>query len=236
MPDIINRLDIVHEARFAKPAFELVRDFPQVLKGFYDALSSRHSLNSEHISVSSANVLSDLVIRIGMFNNVAAVELRADRMVVRLPTLNNVESVEIGKSVLTLSYEALEKTLPQITLRETSTIANIWLALEGGDQAAEQLLLRNAEPAAPPDPSKWGAEALRYTLRCLSRNETEGWTASIYAEPSLVQNAHLFLMIDFAFQRTGLRSISDQIAFIEIKLRAIARALGVSVPEEAIHA
>jgi hypothetical protein len=44
MADIAQRLDIIHESHFATPAFELLREFPPILKTFYEILGARFDL------------------------------------------------------------------------------------------------------------------------------------------------------------------------------------------------
>jgi hypothetical protein len=235
MPDTLHRLDVIHEARFTRPAVELAGEVPKVLRNFFDLISPHHPLSSEQISVSSANVLSDFLVRFSMYNNGAAVELRADRMSVRLQNINNLESVDIAKSLLTLSHEALAKTLPNIQLRETTFTGNSWFVLEGGASAAEQLLERNATPGSPLNPALWGAESIKYRLRSLSRNDSEGWTALLYVEPSLVKAANLFIVVEFTLQQKELRPIIDQISLFESKFRQIVIALGLRLPTEDAH-
>ena len=185
MPDTIHQLDIIHEATFAEPAFGLPREFPPVIKVFYDTSRSRVQLNTEHTTVASTNTLSDFVIRIGMFNNVAAVELRVDKMLVRLPTINNQESIAIAKDTIAQSRIALANALPEVVLNSSNFVANAWIALEGGTTAAERLLSRCANPATPLDFATWGADTARHGLRLVSRNDLHGWTATIFADPSL---------------------------------------------------
>jgi len=228
---------VTHEARFTRPAVELAGEVPKALRVFFDAISPHHPLTAEQISVASANVLSDLLIRFSMYNNAAAIELRADRMSVRLQNINNPESVEIAKSLLTVAHEALSKVLPDIQLKEVKYTGNSWFVMEGGAPAAEQLLNRHATPNSPLNPALWGAESIRYRLRSLSRNETEGWAALLYVEPSLVAAANLFLVIEFTLEKKALRPVSDQIVFFETKFREMAGGLGLNLPiEDAPHA
>jgi hypothetical protein len=233
MPDTLHRLDVIHEARFSRPAVEFAGEAPKILKTFFDIISPHHALTSDQISVASGNVLSDLLFRFGMYNNAASVELRADRVSVRLQNVNTPEAGAIAKSIITLAHDCVSKVLPAIDFRETKFTGNSWFVMEGGTSAAEQLLARNATPVSPLDPSLWGAEELKYRLRSFSKNESNGWTAILYAEPSLVAAANLFLAAEITFERKGLRPISDQISFVEATFRMIALALGLNLPNEA---
>jgi hypothetical protein len=236
MPDTVQRLDIVHEASFAQPAFALLREFPPVMKAFYEVLSSRFSLNTEHISVTPTNVMAELLIRIGLFNNVASVELKPDKMSVRLPNIINPESVAIAKDAITLAHTALEKGLPGLSLSGTSFSVNAWIALEGGAEAADRLFESHARPTKSIDSTLWGAESSRYGIRNYSRSESENWSLTIFGEPSLVPGAHLFLSIDLNILRQGLRPIGEQTALAETKLRQIFSAFGLKFPDEATNA
>jgi hypothetical protein len=233
MPDMIHRLDISHEAMFAQPAFALMREFPAILKTFYETFSGRFSVNPAFTTVNSTNTFGELSIRIGLFNNAASVELRPDKMVAKLPNLTTREAIAIAKDTVSLSHEALSKALPDVGLNASNFGLNIWVAMEGGAVAAERLLSKYS-PGSPIDVSKWGASTSRYGLRLVSRNDTEGWAATIFGDPSLLPESHLFLSVDIAVSRVGLRPIKDQIGLAEVKLPQIFEALGLHFPNEAI--
>lgn len=228
MPDSVQRLDISHEALFSQPAFGLMREFPPVLKKFYETLNTRFSVNTAHTTINSTSTFGELSIRIGLFNNVAGIELRPDKMAIALPNLNNAESIVIAKDTISLAHGALAAALPDVTLAASNFTLNAWITMEGGAAAAERLLDKRASPADPIDTSSWGASASRYGLRVLSRNDAEGWTISIFGDPSLVSGAHLFLAIELGISRTGLRPIGEQISFAETKLPQIFKALGLN--------
>ncbi len=230
MPDSVQRLDISHEALFSQPAFGLMREFPPVIKKFYEALNTRFSVNTAHTTINSTNTFGELSIRIGLFNNVAAIELRPDKMAVTLPNLNNAESIAIAKDTISLAHNALAGSLPEVKLNASNFTLNAWITMEGGAAAAERLLVKRSSPAEPIDTSKWGASASRYGMRVLTRNDAEGWTISIFGDPSLVPGAHLFLAIELGISRSGLRPISEQISFAETKLPQVFEALGLNFP------
>jgi hypothetical protein len=232
MPDTLHRLDVIHEVRFARPAIELAGETPQVLKSFFQLISPHHNLSSEHISALGGNALSDLLVRFSMYNGQAIIELRADRMSIRLQNVNNTEDFDIAQSLLTLAHDGLSKVLPDVPFRESAFTANSWFIMEGGAVAADALLARNALPAAPLDQSAWGAENLKYRVRALSRNDADGWTALLHAEPSLVAAANLFFVMELTFHERGLRPISDQISFATATFRKIAAAIGLNLPSE----
>ncbi len=234
MADSVQRLDVFHEALFSKPEFRLMREFAPITKIFYETLAARFSLSTAHTTVNSTNTFGDLSIRIGMFNNAASVELMPDKMSARLPNITNAEGIIISKDTIALSHTALATAMPETTLRASNFTLSIWIAMEGGAVAADELLLKYTTPASPLDASKWGASASRHGMRFLTRNDAEGWAITLFGDPSLVPGSHLFLSIDISFSRSGLLPIGEQIAFAELRLPQIFGTLGVKFPDEVI--
>ncbi len=233
MTDTIVRLDLVHEAHFGRPAFELLREAPAVIANFYDELSPNFTVNAEHITAAYTNVLSEVLVRIGLFNNVAAVEIRPQRMSVRLPNISNTESVAIATNAIRATHSALAKGPPKIDVVSTSFLAHCWVALEGGEDSARRLLARNSIPVAAIDPVMWNGDEIKYGLRFTSRNVAEGWTVTVFGEASLVPGSHLFLAIELVMTSRS-DPIDDHIRFAEEKLRQVLVGLGLNVAPELV--
>ena len=236
MSDKITRLDVLHEAAFSQPAFELVREAPSILKRFYEALGTRFRVDTAYTTVNSTNTLHDLIIRIGLFNNVAAVELTPDRMTINFPNITNRNDVVLVKETLSLAHDGLAAALPNTTLSTSKFTLNMWVAMEGGAAATEAILSKHAIPTKPLDVSKWGATSSRHGLRLTTSNDAEGWSLTIYGEPSLVPGSHLFLSFDFAVQKASSKTIAEQLVLAEQKLPQIFEALGLNFPAETTNA
>ena len=232
MPDQIKRMDVLHEAAFSEPSFVLLREFPPVIKKFYEVLSTRFSVSPAYTTINSTNTVADLTIRIGLFNNSAAIELRPDRMAVSLPNITSRDELIVVKDTLSLAHNALKGALPETTLSTSKFTLNTWISLEGGAIAAEDILTRCASPSHPLDASKWGATSSRNSLRLTSRNDAEGWDITIYGDPSLVQGSHLFLSLDLTVSRANAHSINEQVAVAETKLPQIFEAIGLNLPKQ----
>jgi hypothetical protein len=232
MPDFIKRLDILHEATFAQPAFELIREFGPVIKTFYKFLGERTSVSPAFTTINSTNNFGELVIRIGLFNNLASVELKAEKLSISLPNLTSVDDIQVGKDTLLLSHQALAAALPHISLNASNFTLSNWITLEGGMSAAETILSKCSTPAQPVEASAWGATTSRNGLRLITRNDSEGWSATIFGDPSLAPGSQLFLSVDFSFVRNGIKPINEQLQVGEEKLRQLLKALGVKLADD----
>jgi hypothetical protein len=230
MEATVQRLDVSHELSFRQPAFSLARDTSDIIRVFYETIAPRYQIKAEHIAVSASNILSDLLIRIGLFANAAALELRAERMILRFSQVVGQESLAIVKDTVILAHDALHKAVPGVRSANASFQINAWLVLDGASGAAQELLRDHATPRTPIDPKRLGAQDVTYTVRTNLQNLTEKWDVQIVAEPSAVPQAHLFIMTNLSFRAgTKFDTIDQQIAFAEQLAPKIFGSLGIKL-------
>jgi hypothetical protein len=230
MEAAVQRLDISHELSFAQPAFALARNTPDIIQTFYETIAPRYPIAVEHIAVSAANTLSELLVRIGLFGNAAALELRAEKMILRFSQVVGQQSLAIVKDTVILAYDALHKALPGVRSANASFVRNAWLALDGASGAAQGLLRDHANPRSPIDPKQLGAQSVIYTVRTNLQNPSEKWDVQIVAEPSAIPQAHLFISTNLSFRAgTKFDTIDQQILFEEQLVPKIFGSLSIKL-------
>jgi hypothetical protein len=235
MESTVQRLDVSHELSFERPAFALARDTSEIIRVFYETIAPRYPITTEHIVVSASNTLSDLLIRISLFANAAALELRAERMTLRFSQVVGQQSLAIVKDTVILAHDALHKAVPNVRSANASFLIHAWLALDGASGAAQELLRDHATPRSPIDPKQLGAEDVTYTVRTNLQNPTEKWDAQIVAEPSAIPQAHLFIATNLSFRAgTKFDAIDQQIAFAEQLQSKIFCSLGIELKTSAV--
>jgi hypothetical protein len=222
------RLDILYEFYFANPAFELARNAPDVLKVFYESISPRYQIPAEHMSVVASNVLSELVIRLGLFQNAAALEIRPQKIALIFSNIRDKEGVQVIKDVLALVDDARRKAIRDAMPANTRYTLHSWLKLDDGESAASNVLKRTG--AGEISPKLFGAERVMEQLKTKVVNDSEKWDVQIIGEPSAITEAHLFLSIDTWF-RPGSKysALSEQIGFVEEFLPKALKAFGVEL-------
>jgi hypothetical protein len=230
MEATVQRLDISHELSFAQPAFALARNTSDIIQIFYETIAPRYPIAADHIAVSASNTLSQLVIRIGLFANAASLELRAERMILRFSQVVGDDNLATVKDTVILAHDALHKAVPGVRGANASFLVNAWLALDGATEAAQKLLRDHANPRSPIDPKQLGAQDIAYTARTILQNPSEKWDVQIVAEPSVIPQAHLFIMTNLSFRAgTKYESIDQQISFAEQLVPKIFTSFGIEL-------
>jgi hypothetical protein len=230
MEATIHRLDVLHELSFVQPAFVLARNASEIVQIFHETIAPRYPIPPEHMAVNAASILSDLFIRIGLFGNLAALELRVDKMTLRFPQSHGPESIKIVKDTVLLAYDALRKAVPDVRFARALFSLGAWLVLDGGTEAAQKLLREHAMPSSLIDPIQLGGQTASYTLRANVPNPSEKWDVQIAAEPSAIPQANLFVQINLTFQDgTSYHGIDAQISLTEHLVPKIFASLGIDL-------
>jgi hypothetical protein len=229
MQSTIIRFDVVHELAFVRPTFGFADRPSQVLKIFYETIAPRFPIATEHLTIIPSNVLSEVQIRIGLFNNLAPLELRSERMTLRFPNVNQADMALINDATI-LAYDALMKAQPELA-RDTSRFnAYFWLKVEGGAEGVQLLFKNRATPSKPIQAQTFGANTSSHYVKVSLKNEVEKWDVSINTEPSMVAGSDLFvLLITSFYPGTPHAEIHEQIEFVKKIVSNLWPSLGLEL-------
>ena len=104
----IEWFNMTYDVEFAAPAFDLPSNNTSVLKAFYETIHPRFPINSRDMHVAGGNSLSDVHVRITLFNGNGVIDISADRMSLVFNNLRTIEDLTTCKDCFSLSEEALQ--------------------------------------------------------------------------------------------------------------------------------
>ena len=229
MKATVSRIDILQECYFTSPAFNLARGTPDVIKAYYEHISPRFHLQLDQISVVSSNILSELAVKIGLFQDAANLEIKIDKMVFLATKVQSDKGLTIIKDVLRLAYDARESAFPEIGTGSARFLVHSWLALDGGEKAAAEVIGKAAKPKKDIRLLDEGETTkISYNLRIQLNNESEGWGVTVTQEPSALPLSHLFVAMDFVFGiKTKYKTLGQQFEFVEEKYANVLSSMGI---------
>jgi hypothetical protein len=223
----IVRTDLVHELAFARPTFGFADRPAQVLKTFYETIAPRFPISTEHLAVFPSSVLSEVQIRIGLFNNLATLELRSEKMILRFPNISQPD-MPLVKDAILLAYDALMKAQPDAPRGTSKFAAYFWLKVDGGAEGLKELFQDRATPIKPIQAQTFGASSSSHHIKVNLSNEPEKWDLSITTEPSVVPGSDLFVVLNTSFRAgTPHAQIQNQITFVENAVSTLWPSLGL---------
>jgi len=223
------RFDIVQELAFARPVFGFIEHASQVLKIFYETIAPRFPIATEHVAVAPSNVLSEVQIRIGLFNNLAQLELRSERMTLRFPNIVQAD-VALVKDASLLAYDALKKAQPELVCATSKFNLFFWLRVEGGVDGVKFLSKNRATPSEPIQAQTFGATTASHYVKVSLQNEADKWDMSVNTEPSIVPGTDLFVVLTMSFHPgTPYDELHKQIEFVENIIPKLWPSLGLEL-------
>jgi hypothetical protein len=225
----VARFDLFHELAFVRPTFGFADRPSQVLKTFYETIAPRFPISTEHLAVFPSNVLSEVQIRIGLFNNLAPLELRVDKMTLRFPNVSQGD-IPLVKDATILAYDALMKTQPEVPRGTSRFIASFWLKIDGGAEAVQVLFQDRAAPSKPIQAHLFGATNASHHIKARLTNGAEKWDLDITTEPSVIPGSDLFVLLGISFGLgTHHAEIQQQIEFVQNAVARLWPSLGLEI-------
>ena len=230
----LHRLDAQYEALFLAPALSLAGDVPRIIRGAYEAVTSRYpGIRTDTFRAVNSNVLAELGIAISLLDKRLEITLRVDRLQVQGTYLRPAE-VTFAQDIVLLMHAFIDGALPETQGSYANLKIASWLNVEGGKKAADNALAAVAHPAKNIfDKKLVGASDLQHHAKFRLSNEAQGWHIMVTAEPSAIAEADLYLFRDYAFTVTPeMPTTEARMAFVQTSALSIAEWLGIAPYDE----
>lgn len=206
----VYRLNVTYEVGFKEPAFEIARSPVPILTAFHQRLHPRFGLRLSDLQVLGGTAMSDVRIRIALFNGQGSLEVAADKFSCSFEGLRIWQDATLVKDCIALSEEALAEALPELNAKTTAIKTSSWLICDGGEMAVKEVLGRFGDSAICMANAKLGATNISHSLRSQFQNESERWSVAFGLERSLVEGSDLFVMCDGTYSDGGLYAGLDE--------------------------
>ncbi len=226
----IEWFNVMYDVEFAAPAFDLPSSNTSVLKTFYETIHPRFPINSRDMHVAGGNLLSDVHVRITLFNGNSIIDLSADRMSLVFNNLRTKEDLTICKDCISLSEEALQKSLPTVSSRTIAIKPTVFLELQGGEQNASNYLSDLLRVSIKPDLSAFGNTVQHPGVSLEVENSEEKWDATFHAFRDRIKSSALILSGQANYRTDGtMRGLEYRVNHLDVLLMAFANSIGLEL-------
>ena len=228
MQIVHSRSDIAYDAVFVTPTFELARNLPNVLAAIHSSLGSRFVIPPKDMEAYGGTALSDVRVRVRMFNDFGTLELFVDRFSSVFRNLRTDHDFAVVKNCIELGDSAVRSALPEIRYKSASFRTSTWWSVPEGVEAANSLVLSYVNDAAYRKEIGLGLELGSTATRWKFRNQTELWSVDFMIEPSVVAESQLFIDYTVTFDEGGAHaSLQQRLQHWRIVLNHLIEYLGL---------
>lgn len=170
-----NWLDISYEANFLIPAFDLAKESVSVLNALYRHLAPRYTPRSSDMQVVGGSLLSDLKARITLFGGLGVLEVTADKFSASFTNAVGTD-IETIKDCVAAALAAMAEWSPDLSYREESIRATVFLNIMDGADARDNFLNNLVGGKAAIQPEDFGATRVYPGMKVECVNLDDKWT------------------------------------------------------------
>lgn len=227
-------MNVTYDVEFAAPAFDLPSRSTNVLKAFYKTIHPRFPINTRDMQVDGGNLLSDVRVRITLFNGNSVIDISVDKMSIVFNNLRTKEDLTICKDCISLSEETLQKSMADVPFRNVTIKPMLFLELQGGEQNASKHLSQLQGASLQLDLSTFGGSVQHPGVNLEVENSEEGWGAVFHAFRDQSKASALILSCYTIYREDGtLCGLENRTNHLERLLKAFLDSIDLETGDSA---
>ena len=184
-------MELVYEAEFSVPLFDLPGRNTELLKSLHQSIHPRFPLRTRDLHVFGGTALSDVCVRVVMFGGNGTIEVTAERLSMSFNGLRGEQDIAICNECLALVEQALKRALPEAEITMFLVRTTLSLRLGNGSVIARDFLRQVVKPGIDMELNGLGNAALYPCINLEVRNEDEGWQAVLHAYSNSVEKSSI---------------------------------------------
>lgn len=227
-------MNVTYDVEFAAPAFDLPIKNTSILKIFYETIHPQFPINVRDMRVDGGNLLSDVRVRVTLFNGNSVIDISADKMSLVFNNLRTKEDLTICRDCIFLSEESLQKSLPDVPVRNVTIKPMLFLELQDGEQNASKHLSQLQGASLRLDLSTFGGAVQHPGVNLEVENSEEGWGAVFHAFRDQSKASALILSCYTIYRADGtLCGLENRTNHLERLLKAFLDSIDLETGDSA---
>ena len=223
---------MTYDVEFVAPAFDLPNNNTSVLKTFYETIHPRFRINTRDMYVTGGNLLSDVHVRVTLFNGNGTIDISVDRMSLVFNNLSSKEDLTTCKDCISLSEEALQKSLPAVSSQTIAIKPTLFLELQEGGQNASDYLSQLLRSSFQPDLSAFGNTVQHPGVSLEVENFEEKWDATFHALRNRIKASALIVSGQANYHTDGIvRGLENRVDHMDKLLMAFANGIDLELED-----
>ena len=174
MKATFEHMDLVYEIIFSEPSFDLPERGVALLKAVHENMNPVFPIPSSDMQILGGNTLSDVCVRVSMFNGSAKVEVTTEKCSISFAGLGN-NHLELCKTCISLIEQAIRNTLPSLKFKTAAIRPTLFLALGDGTEDASSYLANLLDSSSLPGSDNFNGATLHPGINLEAENEKEYW-------------------------------------------------------------
>lgn len=225
-------MNVTYDVEFSAPSFDLPGSNTTVLRALYETIHPRYPVGTQNMQVVGGNLLSDVHVRITLFNGNGVIDVSVDGMSLVFSNLKTKDDLAVARDCISLSEEALQSSLPDISVRAVVLKPTLFLELGGGQEDAGNHLSRVMGSTVKFAQAAFGNATTHPGVNLEVENADEGWNAIFHAFRDRTRASSLILSCHAVYgTESKVRGLESRVDHLEQLLKAFLERIGLETPD-----
>ena len=181
MKATIERINLTYEVAFAAPLFDLPIRGTDLLSSLHGAIHPRYSIPLTHMQIFGGNAMSDVRVRITLFNGSGIIDVTSDKLSIMFTDILGQDGIEISKDCIATTERIVRSFFSEHRVAYVSVNPTMFILLDSTEMKSGIYLSEIMSSEIEFDLEEFD-EAIQYPGINLTVESSEaGWSAIFHA-------------------------------------------------------
>ena len=222
------RADLVYEAAFSAPSFELPVLGTALLKSLYENLLPLSLINTTDLRVLGGNALSEVRVQVAVFGGLGLIDVGPEGITMNFRDLQNTGDFAPCMNCILLGEEVTLRTLPNCEINTVVLRPTLFLDLEGGAKNASEHLASVLGRVTELDLQEFGNPVRHHGVNLEIENTEQGWRAIFNAYRDQWEESILVVSCYAQYgKQSAIQGTLQRAGHLERLIRTVLRGIDV---------
>ena len=225
------RADLTYEAIFSALSFDLPGLGAALLKSLYENINPQFAVTAADMRVLGGSSLSDVRVQVDMFNGLGLIDVTTEKLSMNFRNLQNDGDLATCKSCISLSEQAVRKTLPNLQVDAVVLRPTLFLELDRKVESASSHIAQVTGSTAQFNLDEFGNPAQHPGVNLEVENTEENWNAVFNAYRDRGEQSSLIVSCYALYREDGvIRGLEERASHLQRLIRAFLSGIGLEIP------
>ena len=226
----LRRADLVYEATFSAPSFELPVLGTALLKSLYESLRPLSLINTTDLRVLGGNALSEVRVQLTLFGGLGLIDVGPDGITMNFRDLRNTRDFATCMDCILLGEEVTLRTLPNCEINTVVLRPTLFLDLDSEVKNASEHLANVLGTTTELNLQEFGNPVRHHGVNLEIENTEQDWRAIFNAYRDQWEKSLLVVSCYAQYgKQSAIQGTLQRAGHLERLIRTVLRGIGVEL-------
>lgn len=220
MKTTLEWMNLIYDVEFVSPAFDLPTSNTSLLHALHASIDPRFPIKTSDMHVTGGNLLSDVHVRVDLFDGNGAIDVSADTMSLVFNNVRTVDELKTCQDCISLVEKAVREALPAVRFRTVAIKPTLVLQVTNNETAVGTHLSRLFASSIRLDLNAFGAATQVPGVNIEIGNSEQRWEALFHGFADRRKASSFILNVHVSYHEDGtVRGLPNRVSHLKRLLK-----------------